>query len=151
MCTNTWEQMNPSGNPERYPGGLLVYDADSDRVISLRASSSSVYDPNANTWTRISDREAMPGDHPTGSWMVSGAVYDPVSGLVLAQHDQHGIQLTVLSAYDVDTDRWTRVGALDGQAWRNLIGYSTQTDQLIFAGYGDGRGSGTGDDTGDRN
>jgi len=151
VCTNTWEQMNPIGTPERYPGGLLVYDADSDRVISVRASSSSVYDPNANTWTRISDREAMPGDHPTGSWMVSGAVYDPVSGLVLAQHDQLGIQLTVLSAYDVDTDRWTRVGALDGQAWRNLIGYSTQTDQLIFAGYGDGRGSGTGDDTGDRN
>ena len=68
-----------------------------------------------------------------------------MSGLILAQHDQLGIQLTVLSAYDVDTDRWTRVGALDGQAWRNLIGYSTQTDQLIFAGYGDGGGLGMGD------
>jgi len=152
VCTNTWEQMNPTGTPERYPGGLLVYDADSDRVISLRSTSSSVYDPNANTWTRISDREAMPGDHPTGSWMVNGAVYDPVSGLVLAQHDQLGIQLSVLSAYDVDTDRWTRVGALDGQPWRNLVAYSTQTDQLIFPGYGGagGGGMGMGDDTGDR-
>jgi hypothetical protein len=152
VCTNTWQQMNPTGSPERYPGGVLVYDADSDRVISLRSTSSSVYDPNTNTWTPISDREAMPGDHPTGSWIVNGAVYDPVSGLVLAQHDQLGIDLTVLSAYDVDTDRWTRVGPLEDQAWRNLIGYAPQTDRLIFAGYGRSGGSGgsIGDDTGDR-
>jgi len=150
VCTNTWQQMNPTGSPERYPGGVLVYDADSDRVISLRSTSSSAYDPNTNTWTPISDREAMPGDHPTGSWIVNGAVYDPVSGLVVAQYDQLETDLTVLNAYDVDTDRWTRVGSLDGQAWRNLIGYAPQTDRLIFAGYGGSGGMDMGDDTGDR-
>ena len=44
------------------------------------------------------------------------------------------------------------MGSLDGQLWRNLIGYSSQTDQLILAGYGraGGGGGSIGDDTGDR-
>jgi hypothetical protein len=144
VCTNTWQQMNPTGIPERDRWGGVVYDADSDRLISLRSTGSSVYDPNTNTWTPISDREAMPGDHRRGSWTVNGAVYDPVSGLVLAQYDQLETDLTVLSAYDVDTDRWTRVGPLDGQAWRNLIGYAPQTDRLVFAGYERFLGTGIG-------
>jgi len=149
VCTNTWEQMNPTGSPERYPPGTLAYDVDSDRIISLRSSSSSAYDPNTNRWTPISDREAQPGDHPTGTWWTMGAVYDPVSGLVLVQYDQLGVKQTVLSAYNVDTDQWTRVGPLDGKAFRKLIGYSSRTDQLIFRGY-DGGGFGVGDETGDR-
>ena len=44
------------------------------------------------------------------------------------------------------------MGSLDGQAWRNLIGYAPQTDRLVFAGYGrsGGGGGSIGDDTGDR-
>ncbi len=141
VCTNTWQQMNPTGSPS---GDILVYDIDSDRIVSLGSTFGSAYDPNTNTWTRISDREAMPGDHPTAPWNVYGAVYDPKSGLVLARYDQLSSILTVLIAYDVDADQWTRVGPLEYRAWRNLIGYSSQTDRLVFAGYGRLGGAGMG-------
>jgi hypothetical protein len=65
-----------------------------------------------------------------------GAVYDPVSGLVIVAHhsDTSEADGISLSSYDVDTDTWTALGATDVHPWSFLVGYSSETDELIFTG-----------------
>lgn len=59
-----------------------------------------------------------------------GAVYDPVSGLVVAQTEG-------LVAYDIYTDRWTSMGPIvDGGFPPFLIGYASETDRLSFLDFG---------------
>lgn len=114
VCTNTWTNLRPTGAAIGDREGGLVYDVDSNKLIAL-GRSASIYDPDANTWTNRS----------TGwSWPVWDAVYDPVSGLVLAHHDGF------LKGYDVDTDRWTNVAPL-AEDIGALLGYSSQLDRII--------------------
>ncbi|MDH3730716.1 MAG: hypothetical protein OES13_06295 [Acidimicrobiia bacterium] len=151
VCTNTWQQMSPTDAlPAEPRGGQLVYDVDSDRIISLQGTTGFVYDPNSNTRAEISIPE---GDEGLRSRvLVEGAVYDPVSGLVIAQlregvHIDMLVDQVVLSAYDVDTDLWSHVGLIedeDSRYWRNLVGYSSQTDELILMGYDGGFSGGEG-------
>ena len=146
VCTNTWRQMNPTwapyGDPNVFPirnVGELVYDVDSDRTIAFGPNFVSVYDANTNTWTRQS-----PGpnaDLGFGSPGL-GAVYDPVSGLVLVVADDGE-----LFGYDVETDQWTRIGNItearevthEGQTQTLgppvLVGYVAEADRLAFLGF----------------
>lgn len=161
VCTNTWRQMHPvfvgpgPGEPRSAysDSGVLwdevelVYDADSYRTVAIGVETIAVYDANTDTWTY----RRIPLEHSgQGS---AGAVYDPVSGLVVAQVPQQGVV-----AYDVDTDTWTDVGTLlcsrrmiydparerwspaePGPCYPFLIGYSADVDRLIFVGYGGGQ------------
>jgi hypothetical protein len=146
VCTNTWRQMNPAGAPWGDPNtyfvrdvGELVYDVDSDRTIAIGPRFVSVYDANTNTWTQQSP---VPNpDLQFGSPGI-GAVYDPVSGLVLVVTDTG-----VLMAYAVETDEWTEVGTIteprevthEGQTQALfppfLVGYVAETDRLAFLGF----------------
>jgi len=155
VCTNTWQQMHPTLIPTETGHwyelfgeltgleGELVYDVDSDRTIAFESETVAVYNAATDTWTqRAKPTEydpALPG---------LGAVYDPVSGLVILQTAEAG-----LVAYDVDTDVWTPVGVLrcspfmvydpDTDEWApaepvegcstHLVGYSAETDRLSFA------------------
>lgn len=139
VCTNTWQDMDPE-TPWHTTGsrfiGELVYDMDSDRTIAFNSTAVSIYDASTNSWSRGS---APPNvDSPPASYGL-GAVYDPVTGLVLVlRHDG------MLMAYDVDTDTWTDVGtimgstsiALDGESpeeWPPfMIGYVAELDRLTF-------------------
>lgn len=148
VCTNMWQKMNPTGSPVtfEFPNaaasepsnriGDLVYDVDSDVTIVFGSKSLTVYDANANTWTQKS--------YPPGIVYGSGAVYDPVSGLVIAAHFEsfadHFDNPEKVSAYDVDTDEWTPIGSVGGNSeeetlFGSLVGYSWETDRLIFQGY----------------
>jgi len=139
VCSNTWEKANPTLVPadrqywydsSRYPtvlAGELVYDVDSDKTIAFANTRAlgtgdvlAVYDATTNTWTQRS----QPSEYDTGVAGL-GAVYDPVSGLVVVQTTEAG-----LVTYDVDTDTWTRIGTAEGY----LVGYSTETDRLAFLG-----------------
>jgi len=149
VCTNTWHQMNPTwvpyGDPKVSPVrdvGGLVYDIDSDRTIAFGPRFVSVYDATTNTWTRQS-RE--PNADLDLGWL-PGAVYDPISGLVVLQTQRGSV------VYDVDTDAWTPLGQLwcsphmvydaDSQQWSPadpvpgctpfLVGYSADTDHMFF-------------------
>lgn len=144
VCTNTWIQTTPvemPGVPDDSGRivGEMVYDADSDRTIAFGPDSVSVYNANMNTWTH---RSAPAG---LGLGLGSpglGAVYDPVSGLVLVVTSDG-----VLMAYDVDTDGWTKVGIIteprevthNGQTQTLyppfLVGYVAEADRLAFLGY----------------
>lgn len=155
VCTNTWQQMNPAfvssdigQQRSAYSGpgllgGELVYDADSDRTVAFGAETVAVYDAGANTWTY---RDVPAEYRGQGS---AGAVYDPISGWVIAQIPERGVV-----AYDVDTDTWTDVGTLRcsqrmiydpaTEQWSPaepepcypfLIGYSADVDRLILVGY----------------
>ncbi len=104
VCTNTWQAMDPAFVPATtyayVSRGQLVYDIDSDRTIAFGPRNVYAYDAASNTWTRRS----FPVDRDLGAaW--PGAVYDPISGLVLLQFDDG-----MLVAYDVDTDTWTEIG-----------------------------------------
>lgn len=98
VCTNTWTLMQPSGwSP---PAGVrnLVYDADSDVVVSI-GQAVGAYDVDANRWTQR---------HPTPSssnWFRHDAVYDPVSGLIVVRL----LESSEMWAYDVDGDTWTKI------------------------------------------
>jgi len=141
VCTNTWENMNPRRVPtsEYWYEGELVYDIDSDLTISFggRKTTIAVYDAQTNTWTQR-DR---PSEYEDSLFWL-GAVYDPVSGLVLVVTDDG-----MLTAYDVETDEWTPVGMIVEErdvtsegttrtlAPPFLIGYVAETDRLAFLGF----------------
>lgn len=147
VCTNTWHAMNPEGSP--YVFGELVYDVDSDRTVAFGPFSVSVYDANTNTWTQ----RAYGQDVDLETVGVGlGAVYDPISGLIVLQTWEGTV------VYDVDTDTWTPLGQLScsphmvydaaSQQWSPadpvpgctpfLVGYAADTDRLLFLGYESG-------------
>lgn len=123
VCTNTWHRMDPGGDPD-LPGNL-VYDVDSDRTISFATETVGVYDENANAWTRRGRPAGFQGD--------GGAVYDPISGLVIVQ--LYSDDAITLAAYDVDTDRWTLVGTQTQPTGAYLVGYIAEIDRLVLQGY----------------
>jgi len=141
VCTNTWHQTTPTGVPgvphdgERIEGEM-VYDVDSDRTIAFGSDSVSVYNANTDEWQRRSTPSGLDLDSQLG------AVYDPVSGLILVVNFDG-----VLMAYDVDTDGWARVGIITEprEVTHNgytqtlyppfLVGYVAEVDRLAFLGY----------------
>ena len=83
--------------------------------------------------TRQTTRGPPSRRHPrrtTSNYPGLGAVYDPVSGLVVVQTGNHG-----LVAYDVDTNTWTEIGTVEGDYPGFLVGYSATTDRLYFLGF----------------
>ena len=126
VCTNTWQQMSPSGVVSGDLSGGLVYDADSDVTVAFTWNSAFVYDADDNTWIRQAPAP------PFTPW---GAVYDPVSGLIITTE----LTDSYLDAwaYDVETNTWTLIGRLwEGEPdyhWFELLGRSGETDRLIFA------------------
>jgi hypothetical protein len=154
VCTNTWHAMDPEGTPYgdwrvSREFGELVYDVDSDRTVAFGPRGVSVYDANTNTWTQ----RTPPADIDIGGGMPGlGAVYDPISGLVVLQTEKGSV------VYDVDTDSWTPLGQLscspnmvydaDSQQWSPadpvpgctpfLIGYDAETDRMLFLGFQSG-------------
>ena len=135
VCTNTWLQMSPTGE---VPGDLsagLVYDADSDVTVALGFDHISVYDANDNTWIRQDHDLVGIG---LGQFIPMGAVYDPVSGLIVTTE----LTDSYLEAwaYDVDTNTWTEIGRLwdesEDYVWFELVGYSREADRLIFTSGG---------------
>jgi hypothetical protein len=108
--------------------GELVYDVDSDTTLLIRDNAVLVYDAAANEW--------VAQQAPTKSYGIGypglGAVYDPVSGLVVVQTSEHG-----LVAYDVDANMWTEIGTLVGDYPDFLVGYSATADRLYFLGFQD--------------
>ena len=49
VCTNTWQQMSPSGAVTGDLSGGLVYDVDSDRTIAFGGDSLAFYDAEITT------------------------------------------------------------------------------------------------------
>ena len=120
VCTNTWTNLHPSGTPPAESSAGLVYDADSDLTIAL-GSAIRVYDAKINSWSR---------NTTGGPEFPLGAVYDPVSGLVVTTKYVDD-NVMALWAYDVDADTWTLVGALPQGG--DLLGYTPELDRLIIA------------------
>ena len=131
VCTNTWLQLRPTGE---VPGDLsagLVYDADSDVTVAFGFNGVSVYDASANTWAYQNHNPLGAGP---GQFAPMGAVYDPVSGLIVTTELTDGY--LDAWAYDADTNTWTLIGRLwdggDDYVWFELLGYSREADRLIF-------------------
>ena len=133
VCTNTWHKTNPNSGPAHTEAvGQLVYDIDSDVTIALGHGGVSVYDANTNTWSI----KAHPPEIP---WML-GAVYDPISGLVITSTNLGGEDWD-LWTYDVDTDEWTLLGTVTVDRGTpcctqiDLLGYASDIDRLILTTY----------------
>lgn len=150
VCTNTWQEMHPQGTPYEYEGDLvdaagqpsglignLVYDVDSDLTIEFGHLTIHVYDAKTNTWTPAPKNEyGIPNDlHPFG------AVYDPVSGLIITTISGPDDRWDVW-AYDVETSTWTWIGPVPLERTSpcctgiDLLGYSQEIDRLILTTYG---------------
>ena len=139
VCTNTWQHMDVDDDPWQFSfdgsalrprPGDLVYDVDSDVTIALGAVGA--YDAESNTWSKM-DSNLRTG--PSSSDLLRGAVYDPVSGLVIvALHGSMDSEQIMLKAFDVESDTWTHLGKVEVQLGSFLIGYSLATDELIFNG-----------------
>jgi hypothetical protein len=125
VCTNTWTPMNPEGAADV---GALVYDVDSDVTVGFRFDGLWVYDAQANTWSE----QDVPSPSPTGDSVWAGVIYDPLSGLIITQtgsDPQTGNEPMTLMAYDVDTNTWTDVGAVEEP--NSIVGYSVELDKLV--------------------
>ena len=129
VCTNAWTELNPVVDLQgrvvtpRPIRGELVYDVDSDVTLYIRGGLVLVYDAADNTWTA---QQTPPTSYDI-NYPGLGAVYDPVSGLVVVETGNHG-----LVAYDVDTNTWTEIGTVEGDYPGFLVGYSATTDRLYF-------------------
>ena len=110
VCTNTWHRMNSTGAMIGELSAGLVYDVNSDRTVALGWEHISVYDANTNTWTQPSNDTIGIGD---GLIVPMGAVYDPISGLIITTDLTDSYLETW--AYDVDTNTWMLIGRL----WNN--------------------------------
>lgn len=127
VCSNTWDKANPAlvlSDSQSWFNNLvptdpmLVYDVDSDVTIAFYNDALAVYDYRANTWTQRS-KPASYG---------AGAIYDPISGLVVLLTAENG-----LIAYDVETDEWIPVGKIgEGEYQAYLIGHIADTDRIGF-------------------
>jgi len=117
VCTNMWRNLNPSGTPPAESSAGLVYDVDSDRTIAL-GNTIGVYNAEANEWSTIGGRLENP----------LGAVYDPVSGLVVTT--QYTDDTAALWAYDVDNNAWMLLGVVPEVG--DLLGYTPELDCLII-------------------
>ena len=146
ICANTWHRMNPTGALIGEISAGLVYDVDSDVTVALSFEHISVYDANTNTWTQPSNDTIGIGD---GLIVPMGAVYDPISGLILTTRQVGwGEQIENAGywevwAYDVDTNEWMTIGTIphepstqqregNDSQWLELLGYSQMIDRLIF-------------------
>jgi hypothetical protein len=118
VCTNTWTATTTSLG---MVGAQLVYDADSDVTIAIGERSVATYDAAADAWTRVPTEE-----HPTGAPGL-GAVYDPLSGLIVVQ------TTSGLVTYDVDTNTWSPIGGVVNENARSyLIGYLPEIDRFVL-------------------
>lgn len=140
VCTNTWHRMNPTGHRM---GGGLVYDVDSDVTVALGSDHISVYDASTNAWTQPDSQVSGNGDGPP--WPM-GAVYDPISGLIITSSQQLRVKdddpdRWDIWAYDVESNDWTLIGAVPLERTGpcctgiDLLGYSPSTDRLILTTY----------------
>ncbi len=146
VCTNTWHRMDPTGAVLGELSAGLVYDVDSDVTIALGFEHISVYDANANTWTQPANDIIGVGD---GLIVPFGAVYDPVSGLIItstpALAEAADPDRWDLWAYDVDTDEWTLLSPVPIDRTTpcctqiDLLGYSQEIDRLILTTYADSK------------
>lgn len=125
VCTNRWQQMRPAVEAPNVRS-TLVYDADADRTVAL-ADDGRVwaYDLAGNTWVRK-------GPVPAGVLDFTRLIYDPVSGLVIAQPASGGRPIEMWT-YAVETDTWTRIeahGAPDKHE-RQIMAYDRSIDRVI--------------------
>lgn len=153
VCTNTWQDMDPVGTPYESEADLfdaagepsgaigdLVYDVDSDRTVVFGHDAVHIYDANTNTWT--ADPNGYDGVRD--GFFPFGAVYDPVSGLILTTAMVPDDRWE-LWAYDVDTETWTLAGTVSPERATpcctgvDLLGYSPQLDRLLLATFGEVR------------
>ena len=98
VCTNTWSLMKPTGRSPSTGVRTLVYDTDSDVVVSI-GQSVAAYDVETDTWTQ---RGAAPSSNDS---FRGDAVYDPVSGLIVVRL----LESSEMWAFDVDDDTWTQI------------------------------------------
>lgn len=144
VCTNTWEQKSPSGEPTA-GRAWLAYDADSDRTVALvdlgapteRAFETWIYDLGADRWTRGSDTPPIPvpEDPRSPDWVLAlGLLYHDPSGLVVFHDGGH------MWAYDLESDTWTAVRRRPDPALRaedgapagvSLMGYDIMRDRFV--------------------
>jgi hypothetical protein len=136
VCANTWTRLQDHDEEALLWSGALVYDIDSDTTVSFGWEKVAVFDPDTGSWTER-DYPTDDAGHPLASasetdWnSISGVVYDPVSGLIVASTAQDRI----LRAYDVDSDTWTEIGSVPTPSEQdssvNLLGYLPALDRLI--------------------
>lgn len=128
VCVNTWHELVVSPSPGEL---MLVYDADSDVTVGFGTGSVWKYD----AWVWIYDANTneatlreMPPEYAVATPGL-GAIYDPISGLVVLQTDTSG-----LVAYDADSNTWTPLGKVvdDGGYGPYLVGYAEETDRLVL-------------------
>jgi hypothetical protein len=130
VCANTWTRMHPDQEP--FGWVELAYDIGSDRTIGVVSCRDCVLDPHgivwaynlqANSWSEL-------GPAPTD---VTGLVYDPMSGLVVASGDQGDPYTSPrgLWTYGVELGTWTpmlQAGELDLGA---TVAYDASVDRII--------------------
>lgn len=124
VCTNTWTRLQDHDMWK--PTGWLgtpVYDVDSAKIVSF-GYVINVFDAATGSWTEHT--------HPNDWDGINGAVYDPVSGLIVAiSQGNHRL----LTAYDAETDTWTEIGIVPAPSERDsleLLGYSPALDRFIL-------------------
>jgi hypothetical protein len=104
LCTNTWQQRHPARSAP-WPTAL-VYDADSDLVVSL---AGMAYDVDRDEWASLA---------PPRHRRLEDPAYDAGSGRLFLRDGRTG----ALWSFNVDSDTWRRVPGGDGPGDRDPTG-----------------------------
>jgi phage baseplate assembly protein gpV len=134
VCSNTWTLMQSESGP--HTGLAVVYDPGVDLIFSVDHPEDPVASPPHawtysladNTWTRKGPAPA----HVVRLW------YDVASARVAAWAAHADDDPGTIWAYDVATDTWAVVGALEvlgGFPWGNpgddLLAYDASLDRVV--------------------
>jgi len=110
-AADTWEQMNPATAPSERWASVMVYDAESDRIIlfgggfsvPLPHGDTWVYDYNTNTWTEMQPEVSPP--HRAFHGMVYVPEIDRI--LLWGGRTKLDVRDSRVWAYDYNANTWT--------------------------------------------
>ena len=136
---NTWTKLSPSTSPAARSEHSMAYDSKADRVIIFGGTKDFqrdndetwAYDPNANTWTKMSPIAGPSALHSTGM------AYDTRAGRVLmfGGLNERGTGSNETWAYEFGTNAWVNMRpSVSPPETAAPIVYDSQSDRVIYFG-----------------
>jgi hypothetical protein len=138
----TWTEMTPEPHPRLGVGARMVYDTESDRIITHGGAAISggsvvltrgtwAYDYNTNTWEELNPSTEPPGIN------YQAMAYDSESDRTVLFGLNDGTGETLLWAFDYNTNTWEEMPLTDGPAGASVYSqaaYDPVSDRILVFG-----------------
>lgn len=140
VATNTWQDLAPAVEPSGRAFAPMVYDSQSDRIVLFGGYTASgpvndtwIYDPAANTWTKVNPT------HAPSVREYEAMAYDSLADRIVLFGGWNETAYRLFNdtwTYDVATATWTNMSAANAPSPRSYLtmDYDTRVDRTILFG-----------------